>query len=148
MYKGRGQNANECPITHQRAPARKNHVFVWRVRMCAHVCVHLGACVYIACSCGDQKSRAGRVSHSVSPPYSLRQGLTLNLELTKSITLTSPPRFPCLCLSSSEIKIMGHFTPGTLFMDTGDPNSGTHAAEQGPYQLSLLPRPTRNHFPT
>lgn len=54
------------------------------------VCIWVHVYVCIACSQGDHKSVAGVfLSHSLSY-FFLRQGLSLNLELTNSTRLTNP----------------------------------------------------------
>lgn len=39
-------NASGCPATHRTSPIRRNHVFVWRVRVCARVWVCAFGCMY------------------------------------------------------------------------------------------------------
>lgn len=95
--------------------------------MCVLVCVFIFACIYVhmhvssVCVCAHLMQRhgdtcpyvcqwrpeedAGLICHSV--PCVLRQGLTLNLELTDVArwTVSEPWGSPCLCLPSVSIPV-------------------------------------------
>lgn len=96
-------------------------------------------CVYVRLMLG--------VFFYCSPPYILRQGLLLKLELTHwPDWLISEFHGSCLLLPSTGIAdTYQHYW---LFRNVGDPNSDPHACTESTSPMKLSPQPIINKFVT
>lgn len=95
---------------------RNMRIFFFSVYVCMCTpmctwCKHVGVPAWV-CACGDQKTMLG-VFFDYSPPYCLRQGLSLALSSQNGFTSS---RITCFCLPISSTGVTGTLYNTWLFM--------------------------------
>lgn len=92
-------------------------------------------CCTCLCACRDQRSTSG--ISSIFSTLALRQGLSLNMELTRLARLASElPGSFCVCLPSAGIA-----GAHALHVDSGNPNSDPHACKASAFPGKPFPQP-------
>lgn len=121
------------------------HLHTWtHLHISFHVCIVCVVCMHVCtCECGYWRSMLGFFNHF--PPYILRRGVSLNLELASFPGLNMASKSPgSVCLHLLSTKTVGSHHHAAFYMDVGIKLRPFVLAWQTLYRLSHPPRSHHN----